>query len=228
VWILTIWQTDQARNPVRFDQAAKTLIEDKGFNVVIDVGPQPFVWTALQNSGDHEHLHLLAACAKQGKDQDAAFLGCLASLFELGVTPNLSILYDKAGYSKVRLPTYPWQRERHYPNFIPSRRKMSPVNGALPTTPLSQPNGHTEPLPNGKHSDVQPTQDSHSIATAKHLDLLNIHLTAAENRPVSKKSQADVESFVVSCIKEVLEFGADKELGAIMSPFLHISYLPCV
>jgi hypothetical protein len=97
------------------------------------------------------------------------------------------------------------------------------MHETLSATPLPQPNGHTEPVLNGKLPNVEPVEDSHSVATAKHLDLLNIHLTAAENRPVSKKSRADVEPFVVSYIKDVLEFGADKDLGAIMSAFLRIS-----
>jgi acyl transferase domain-containing protein len=203
-------QVNHARKPVRFDQAAKKLVEDKEFNIVIDVGPQPFVWNALRNSGDHENYHFLAACAKQGKDQDIAFLECLASLFESGVTLDFALLYDKADFVKVKLPTYPWQRERHYPNYVPSRKATSTTDDAHSAKQAPQLNGNAE-----QHIEINGT--AHATATAKHLDLLNAHLIAAGSQGASpKKSPSDVEPFIVSCVKDVLEFSSDKDLGKIV------------
>ena len=216
-------QVNHAKKPVRFDQAAKKLAEDKEFNVVVDVGPQPFVWTALQNNGNHSHQQLVAACAKQGKDQDAAFLGCLASLFESGVTLDFTVLYDKVEYVKMRLPTYPWQRERHYPAYIPSRKAMSPAGKPLSAEHLPQNNKSFEPIINGKLSNVDDQKHvaNEQASLAKHLEFLTPPLNGAYAS--HNKSREDVQPFIVSCIKDVLELGADKELGEIISLFLRSS-----
>lgn len=84
------------------------------------------MWTSLQTLNLDKVL--LASSAKQGKDQELAFLGALAGLFQNNVTPDFLKLYEERGerFTKTTIPNYPFQRQRHYPAFIPSRTASSP------------------------------------------------------------------------------------------------------
>ncbi|KAJ7101451.1 hypothetical protein B0H15DRAFT_411968 [Mycena belliarum] len=112
---------DHARNPVYFYQAAAKMQENDLFKnaCILDVGPTPMAWAALQSNGIPDAT-LLTSSAKKGKDQELAFLSALAGLVECGVNPDFLKLFG-TGIPKTNLPTYPFQRQHHYPNHIPSR-----------------------------------------------------------------------------------------------------------
>lgn len=92
-------------------------------DVVLDIGPQPHIWTNLQ-SLTHSKL-ALATSTKQSKDQNVAFLQAIVSLFEAGVAPDFEKLFARNSFHlrRTSIPTYPFQRQRHFPDFIPSRNR---------------------------------------------------------------------------------------------------------
>ncbi|KAJ7666829.1 hypothetical protein DFH06DRAFT_1040341 [Mycena polygramma] len=112
---------DHARNPVHFEQAAAQIKHDKWFKTacILDVGPTPTAWAALQVNNISEAT-LLSSAAKKRNDQELAFLRAIASLTEYGANPDFARLFG-AGIQKTNIPTYPFQRQRHYPSFVPSR-----------------------------------------------------------------------------------------------------------
>ncbi|KAJ7482780.1 hypothetical protein FB451DRAFT_1236033 [Mycena latifolia] len=116
---------DHARSPVYFYQAVSQIREDRFFKnaCILDVGPTPTAWAALQSYSIPDTT-LLTCSAKKGKDQELAFLSAIASLTECGVDPDFLQLFG-TGIPKTDLPTYPFQRQRHYPSFIPSRSVFS-------------------------------------------------------------------------------------------------------
>ncbi|KAJ7127893.1 hypothetical protein C8R44DRAFT_616608 [Mycena epipterygia] len=127
---------DHARNPVRFHQAAAQIKEDKFFKnaCILDVGPTPTAWAALQSNNIPDNA-LLSSSAKKGKDQELAFLAAIASLTEYGLNPDFIALFGTA-IRKTSIPTYPFQRQRHYPTTIPSRSAFSStVAVAVPSNP---------------------------------------------------------------------------------------------
>ncbi|KAJ7040667.1 hypothetical protein C8F04DRAFT_1391530 [Mycena alexandri] len=126
---------EHARNPVLFQQAVAKIKEDKVFKTacILDIGPTPTAWVALQ-SNDLSESTLLSSSAKKGKDQELAFLTAIASLVEFGMNPDFTRLLG-TGIPKTNLPTYPFQRQRHYPNSIPSRSTGSSVQVNTFTTP---------------------------------------------------------------------------------------------
>jgi KR domain/Polyketide synthase dehydratase len=70
----------------------------------------------------------VATCGKRSNDQNAAFLKAIASLFEMGITPDFGKLLahrSRYGGHMSSLPTYPFQRQRYYPSSIPSRNSPS-------------------------------------------------------------------------------------------------------
>jgi len=66
---------------------------------------------------------------KPSNDQNRAFLRAISLLFESGVTPNFEKLFSRSPLrlTKIAIPTYPFQRQRHYPDSIPSRTRKSPA-----------------------------------------------------------------------------------------------------
>ncbi|KAK7033257.1 6-deoxyerythronolide-B synthase EryA1, modules 1 and 2 [Favolaschia claudopus] len=128
---------DHARNPVQFEQVATQIKNDKTLQAacILDVGPAPTALAALQFN-DLSQAVLLSSATKQGKDQELAFLTAIAALTEYGINPDFTHIFDPTT-PKINIPTYPFQRQRHYPNFIPSRSNFgssSPVPSNAPSS----------------------------------------------------------------------------------------------
>lgn len=104
---------DNVRQPVLFSNAVGRLIED-GFHVFLEIGPHPVL------------LNYVAECAKaanstakavgtlrRGEPEQDALLTSLGSCQLLGCDLDLEAFFPVPG-RYVRLPAYPWQRERHW------------------------------------------------------------------------------------------------------------------
>lgn len=63
-----------------------------------------------------------------------AFLTAIATLTEYGANPDFLTLFG-AGIPRANLPTYPFQRQRHYPSTVPSRSENPPAQAAVPSNP---------------------------------------------------------------------------------------------
>lgn len=50
----------------------------------------------------------------------------MGSLFESGITLNMDNLFAGSTASRTPIPSYPFQRRRHYPSYVPSRHTISP------------------------------------------------------------------------------------------------------
>ena len=94
---------------------------DITIDVVLDIGPQPHIWTTLQSLTHTKPA--LATSTKQSKDQNVAFLQAIVSLFAAGVAPDFEKLFARNSFhlKRTTIPTYPFQRQRHFPDVIPSR-----------------------------------------------------------------------------------------------------------
>ncbi|KDR66938.1 hypothetical protein GALMADRAFT_232329 [Galerina marginata CBS 339.88] len=127
---------EHARDPVKFSRAAGALATNQAIDIILDLGPQPFIWTALQ-ALPHRKTSI-SLCTKPSNDQNGAFLRAIALLFESAVTPNFERLFSRSPlrFSKIAIPSYPFQRQRHYPDSIPSRNRQPSapliLNSSLP------------------------------------------------------------------------------------------------
>ncbi|KAK0488295.1 hypothetical protein EDD18DRAFT_593749 [Armillaria luteobubalina] len=111
---------DHARNPVLFSQALDALQSDKSINTVLDIGPQQTFWGLSQGLVDKVKISI---SGKKGTNQEMALFKGLANLYQAGASLDLAKLYAQrrsTSYSKTDIPTYPFQRQRHYPDFIPT------------------------------------------------------------------------------------------------------------
>ncbi|KAK0491177.1 hypothetical protein IW261DRAFT_1324940 [Armillaria novae-zelandiae] len=151
-----IWDhwVNHARKPVQFAAAAATVDEDRSISVLVDVGPQPVVWTLLQ-ANNLLNTSAVALFAKAGKDQEMALLTALSYLFrEHNLSPNFHELYSQrhSALKKTDIPTYPFQRVHRYPTFIPSRNQ-SPASAKVVVPPRFPIQRNGEATPPSKESD---------------------------------------------------------------------------
>ncbi|TFK38563.1 hypothetical protein BDQ12DRAFT_116355 [Crucibulum laeve] len=111
-----------AQNPVKFYQAAIEVCNKDSIDVILDVGPQPTVWSNLQTA-EFSGKTPLTVVAKRSKSQETSFLGALSKLFENGLAVDFLLLYSQVAkkYTSTQIPTYPFQRQRHYPTYVASR-----------------------------------------------------------------------------------------------------------
>ncbi|KAJ7196194.1 hypothetical protein GGX14DRAFT_545737 [Mycena pura] len=116
---------DHVRKPVLFSKAAATLLTDQSVSVVLDIGPQMVAWSLLISNGCST-TSTIALSAKKGDDQEISFLSALAALYQSQkATPDFRALYaqyeQEAPLTTTSIPTYPFQRVRCYPSYLPSR-----------------------------------------------------------------------------------------------------------
>ncbi|WP_461156474.1 type I polyketide synthase [Saccharopolyspora tripterygii] len=105
------------RNTVRFADHVRSL-GDRGVNAFLELGPDGAL-TAMATESAAEEAVLVPA---QRKDRDAepALVEALARLHTAGVEVDWSGCFAGAGAHRVDLPTYPFQRERYWPERVAS------------------------------------------------------------------------------------------------------------
>ena len=104
------WQN--VRQPVSFERAIKNMIED-GYTHFVEVGPHPVTRNFLNEClADKQIQGRVIASLARKKDESVAFLESLGQLFNAGYRLSWPEEIQQAHF--VRLPTYPWQRERYW------------------------------------------------------------------------------------------------------------------
>ncbi|HKE19326.1 MAG TPA: beta-ketoacyl synthase N-terminal-like domain-containing protein [Kofleriaceae bacterium] len=104
---------DHARMPVRFDAAMRAALAD-GVDAFVEIGPAPvLIALGRRIAGDGGALWLPSA--QKGRAGIEPMLESLAALFERGApfdAPGLA--QERGGFTRVALPTYPFERQRHW------------------------------------------------------------------------------------------------------------------
>ncbi|MER6434102.1 type I polyketide synthase [Streptomyces sp900105245] len=121
------------RDPFLFNEVIGEMIQD-GYHLFTEIGPHPVLSSAIgamqQSTG--EELTVLPSM-KRDEDERSVMLSTLATFYERGLSPDWRGLYHKAG-RLVSLPTYPWQRERHWPEE-PTRGSHEEKSLSVPAEP---------------------------------------------------------------------------------------------
>ena len=101
------------REPVRFEQAAKQLVAE-GSNIFIEVGPHPLLRSYLNDTLKTAGMQgrVLSTSTRGGDDAEKVWIAA-GQVIASGGQIDYSSLFPWEGPS-VDLPTYPWQRERHW------------------------------------------------------------------------------------------------------------------
>jgi phthiocerol/phenolphthiocerol synthesis type-I polyketide synthase C len=101
------------REPVRFEQAAKRLVADDN-NIFIEVGPHPLLRAYLNDTLKTAGMQgRVLNTATRGADDAEKIWMAAGLVIASGGQIDFPSLFPWEGPS-VDLPTYPWQRERHW------------------------------------------------------------------------------------------------------------------
>lgn len=105
------WQN--IRNPVRFHLAMKEMIRC-GHEVFLEVGAHPILSAAIQECQAEVRKEKIVLPSLHRKEREKAMmLGSLGRLYTLGAEIDWRKLYPEDGVL-VKLPLYPWQRDKHW------------------------------------------------------------------------------------------------------------------
>jgi len=109
----TLYWARNMREPVLFSTAVQRLVED-GYDIFLEISPHPILLSAMQQGFHHFGQEGTALPSLRGEeDEHAVLLGSLGALYTLGYPVDWNLIYRTGGRC-VRLPLYPWQRERFW------------------------------------------------------------------------------------------------------------------
>ncbi len=127
---------DNLRQPVRFGAAVQRLLDD-GVTVFIELGPHPVLLPSVEQTAQAAGAEVaVIGCARRGEPEQAAWLAAVGAAFCAGVAPDWSRLMPEGGRF-LALPTYPWQRERHW--IAAAERAAAGAQGHGRTVPSQHP-----------------------------------------------------------------------------------------
>ncbi|MBI4587208.1 MAG: polyketide synthase dehydratase domain-containing protein, partial [Candidatus Rokubacteria bacterium] len=98
------------REPVLFSVAVQRLLEGT-HELFLEVSPHPILLSAIQQGLDHSGREGVVLPSLRRGEVRTVLLGSLGVLYALGHSVDWPRLYPDGGQC-VRLPSYPWQRER--------------------------------------------------------------------------------------------------------------------
>ena len=135
---------DHIRQPVRFLQGVKTL-QALGAHTFLECGPRPMLLALAQMTLSDTALAWLPSLHPDRLDR-AQLLSSLAQLYQQGGSTNWSQFYKHRQLSRMPLPTYPFQRQRHWIERVAPMVQASavrkqdthPLLGSPVATPLKQ------------------------------------------------------------------------------------------
>jgi acyl transferase domain-containing protein/acyl carrier protein len=133
----TYWRR-QARQPVRFQAAVETLLE-AGYRIFVEIGPEPALATMARAFVGREDGLWLPSLRRKRPDWEQ-LLDSLAALYVKGLRIDWQGLDRGTPRRRVRLPTYPFERQRHWLESAAGRRVPAPGSAA------SEPDGARHPL----------------------------------------------------------------------------------
>ena len=102
----------QVRAPVRFSDGIATL-HRQGYTLFLEIGPTPTL-CGIGRRCVPESSGTFLPSLRQNKEDWGQVLGTLAELYVRGVRIDWNGLYTDQVHRKVALPTYPFQRRRHW------------------------------------------------------------------------------------------------------------------
>ena len=101
------------REPVQFRAAMDSLIRD-GLDCFLEVGPHPVLASSIGECLSARGKKGASFCSlRRGEEERTTMLSALGSLYAAGFPVNWET-FQSASARFVRLPAYPWQRERHW------------------------------------------------------------------------------------------------------------------
>ena len=106
-----LYWTRNLREPVLFSGSVQRLLED-GYDTFLEISAHPVLLSGIQQGLHHSGKEgTVLASIRREEDGHTAMLRSLGLLYSSGYSVDWSRIYPERG-EFVRLPSYPWQRQR--------------------------------------------------------------------------------------------------------------------
>jgi phthiocerol/phenolphthiocerol synthesis type-I polyketide synthase B len=107
------------RSTVQFAPTIERMLDD-GIDTFIEVSPHPALLVAIaqvagERRGKATSSTLAVPSLRRNEPERATLLASFGGLWAAGQSVDWTKLVATNGYTRVSLPSYPWQRERHWP-----------------------------------------------------------------------------------------------------------------
>ncbi len=148
-----------ARQPVLFQSSVETLAK-MGVNAVVEIGPHAvlgpvvsMIWPESSSSGIPDVIHSLRRPPKNNEepmvDTSGGFVEAVASAYEAGLDINFNGSFAGEVRRRISLPSYPFQRERHWVQISKRRQRISdhPLLGTKHESPRGECTFESEMFP---------------------------------------------------------------------------------
>jgi amino acid adenylation domain-containing protein len=128
--------TRHMRHGVRFSPALLHALDD-GTHAFLEVGPRPSLALLARQHSQSRGRTIVASLGDGPADERAALLGAAGALWSAGVAVNTAAFDHRENRRHVRLPTYPFERKRHWIDArLPA--SVTPIAAATPLAALAQ------------------------------------------------------------------------------------------
>ncbi|URL60061.1 amino acid adenylation domain-containing protein [Luteibacter flocculans] len=147
------------RHTVRFSPAMLHALDD-GTHAFLEVGPRSTLTSLARQHAQSRGRTIVASLGDSPADERAAWLGAAGTLWSAGAPVTVAALDHRDHRRRVRLPTYPFERKRHWIDArLPA--SVTPIANAVPTAPPARPSAVPEsPMP-------MPSAPSHPARTQR-------------------------------------------------------------
>ena len=120
-----------ARATVRFADGVRALHE-QGVRTFVEIGPRATLVGLVAACVGDSAVQLIPSL-RAGRSEEEAFVAALGAVFVQGGAIDFEGVFPDKGH-RVELPTYPWQRERHW---VDSRPRAGASLGSMGRYPLA-------------------------------------------------------------------------------------------
>jgi malonyl CoA-acyl carrier protein transacylase/acyl carrier protein len=110
---VSYWK-EQIRKPVQFTKIAKNL-ENADIDILMEIGPHPTLLVFAAESATANYIELLPSLRKNKSSYEST-LEALSKLALSGASIDWDKFYKFDHFTPIHLPTYPFQRKRHWFN----------------------------------------------------------------------------------------------------------------
>jgi acyl transferase domain-containing protein/aryl carrier-like protein len=110
---------EHVRRPVRFLAGIRSL-EDAGARVLLELGPHAVLTAMARSCLTRDDVDLVSSLHRR-TPEDESLAACIAALHGHGVELDWGAVFGELEPRSVDLPTYPFARERHWPEGLDER-----------------------------------------------------------------------------------------------------------
>ncbi|APG05437.1 type I polyketide synthase [Luteibacter rhizovicinus DSM 16549] len=136
------------RHTVRFSPALQHTLDD-GTHAFLEVGPRPSLALLARQHSQSRGRTIVASLGDGPADERSAWLGAAGALWSAGVAIDTDAFDHRENRRHVRLPTYPFERKRHWiearlpASVTPIAAALSPASPVVPEPLMPMPSAPT-------------------------------------------------------------------------------------